>query len=120
MTFASAFSATNDDSNQIRDWMRYTIPAVSFSGEQVVFTQSHMDESNFPDDLEGNTCLLGFENVGLLPESFAKFTMSDGPFAKKVAEYLDWPDSRSLSSMGRIRGTLWMLSDETAGTSAYT
>ncbi|KAF8351642.1 hypothetical protein F5887DRAFT_1196118 [Amanita rubescens] len=47
---------------------------VSFSGEQLVFTQSNMDERNFPDDMEGNTCLLGFEYVGLLPESFASYT----------------------------------------------
>ena len=71
--------------------------------------------------MEGNTCLLDFEDVGLLPESFASYTMSGNePFVKEVAEYLQWPASRNLRSMGRIRSILVMIGDSTLGMSTYT
>ena len=84
-----------------------------------MFTQSDMDESNFIIDMEGNMCILDFEDVGRLPESFASYTMSSGgnPFAVEVAKYLDWPTSPNLHSMARIRAMLQTLADATLGTS---
>ena len=76
-----------------------------------------MDESNFSIDTEDNICIFDFEDVGILPESFASYTLSSNKFAKKVAEYLDWPTSPNLHSMARAGAILMMSSDSTLGTS---
>lgn len=50
-----------------------------------------MDKSNHHNN--GKLCILAFEDVVILLESFASYTMyaSDSPFVKNVARYLDWP-----------------------------
>ncbi|EKM73995.1 hypothetical protein AGABI1DRAFT_88327 [Agaricus bisporus var. burnettii JB137-S8] len=58
---------------------RASTAPISISHEQLVFMQSDMDESNFGVDDEGRTCLFDFTTVGLLPESFASYTMSLTP-----------------------------------------
>lgn len=52
-----------------------------------------MDASNFGVDNEGRTCLFDFDEVGLLPESFACYTVCSkfNPFYMEVAKYIeDW------------------------------
>jgi len=89
---------------------------VSFSQERLVFTQSDMDESNFGVDTEGRTCLFDFAEVGLLPESFASYTMSiRDPFTVAVAQHLGWPTSSNISTMGKISSFLWIYYDPTLG-----
>ncbi len=90
--------------------------------EALVFTQSDMDMSNFGVDKNGKTCLFDFGAVGLLPLSFAVYTLSGskGTFVSKVAEYLDLPPSPNQHSMARIRGLLWMAANPKLGTSIYT
>jgi len=80
-----------------------------------------MDESNFFIDTEGNMCILDFEDVGRLPESFASYTMtSEGkPFVVEVAKYLDWPTSPNIHSMAIISAILKTLGDATLGASNY-
>ena len=82
----------------------------------------HSDVSNFFVDTKGNTCLLDCEDVGLLPASFASYTMCSTlqPFATEVAKYFDWPISSNINSMIRIGGILWMIADPTLGKSTYT
>ncbi len=80
-----------------------------------------MHESNFLVDTEGNICILDFEDVGLLPESFVSYTMSsDDPFVEMVVKCLDWPTSPNLHSMARIRAILNTSSNTTFGTLTYT
>jgi hypothetical protein len=90
---------------------------VDFSNDKLVFTQSDMDEGNFFIDNNGKMCILDFEQIGILPESFAKYTMyaSRSAFVKNVAQYLDWPPSSNLKSMGRAGSILMMLGDSTLG-----
>jgi len=72
-----------------------------------------MDVSNFGVDKEGKTCLFDFDCVGLLPESFAIYTMSSKreSFIPEVARHLGWGSSSNVFSRSRIRGILWTLAD---------
>jgi hypothetical protein len=81
-----------------------------------------MAESNFLFDTNGKMCIVDFEDVGLLPESFANYTVLSGRshFAKEVARYLGWTPSSNLESMAMAGGILNMLSDPTLGTSIST
>lgn len=49
-----------------------------------------MDESNFLIDTDGKMCIVDFEAIGLLPQSFASYTVysKSNPFISKVARYL--------------------------------
>ncbi|KAI6098398.1 hypothetical protein EDD16DRAFT_560781 [Pisolithus croceorrhizus] len=83
------------------------VAPVGISHEQLVFTQSDMDASNFGVDDKGNACLFDFGKVGLLPESFASYSMSsNAPFTVQVAKYLGWPSCPNLESMSKIFGDL--------------
>lgn len=79
--------------------------SVHIRDEPLVFTQSLMDEGNFMLDLKGRPCLLDFSHVGLLPESFAVYTVKIKPFVREVAMYLSW-SSPNLASMSRAGGYL--------------
>lgn len=62
-----------------------------------------MDDSNFGVDEQGRTVLLNFEQIAVLPESFAVFGVSS-------------TDSLSISngkSMAAISSCLWMVADTT-------
>jgi len=48
---------------------------INFTSERLVFTQSDPDESNFLIDKARRVCLADFEEVVLLPESYASYTM---------------------------------------------
>ena len=94
---------------------------VSISHERLVFTQSDMDASNFGIDEEGRTCLFDFTEVGLLPESFATYTMSlHDPFTVAAAQHLNWPPCPNLDTMTQIYRLLVVLADPTLGASICT
>jgi len=81
-----------------------------------------MDESNFFLDTNGKMCIVDFEDVGLLPESFASYTVHlvSDLFIREVAGYLDWSLSPNLHSMAVARAMLNMISDSTLGMSTST
>ncbi|KDQ09002.1 hypothetical protein BOTBODRAFT_179341 [Botryobasidium botryosum FD-172 SS1] len=105
--------------NKALEWIpSYGRPAkISFSDDKVIFTQSDMDKSNFFLDGNGKICIIDFDTVALLPESFASYTMRSGTnlFASEVAEYLDWPRSPNQYSMARAGVIINMTSDWTLG-----
>ena len=107
---------------RVRVTRRIEPPApVSISHERLVFTQSDMDASNFGIDEEGRACLFDFTEVGLLPESFAAYTMSlRDPFTVEVAQHLNWPPSPNLETMIQIYRCLVTLADPTLGMSTCT
>jgi hypothetical protein len=77
--------------------------------EPLVFTQSDL-ETNVDLDTSGRLCLFDFESVGLLPESFAFYTvnMCMKPFVIEVASYLPFWTSPNLTSMARAGEILRM------------
>jgi hypothetical protein len=81
-----------------------------------------MDESNFFLDTNGKMCIVDFEMVGLLPESFASYTVHSklDNFAREVAGYLDWSPSPNHYSMARAGVILNTVGDTTLGTSTST
>src|SRR5258708_18445679 len=98
--------------------LRFRPAPASIIHERLVFTQSDMHISNFGVDDKVGTCLFDFGEVGLLPESFANYTMSlAAPFTVHVARHLVWPSSSNLESMSKIRRYLAILADPTLGTS---
>jgi hypothetical protein len=97
---------------------RRPVKPVSISGERLIFTQSDMDTSNFGVDEDGNTVLLDFGQIGLLPESFVMYIMCSGTsFTASVAKSLGWSGSFNLTSMAVSSGCLWKTSDTTLGAS---
>lgn len=93
------------------------VAPVNLRGERLVFTQSDANEGNFGVDTEGRTCLFDFTEVGLLPESFASYTMSfKTPFIAAVAKHLGWPTTSNLDAMCKINRVVRMLADPTLGT----
>ncbi|KAG8829077.1 hypothetical protein FRC17_007154 [Serendipita sp. 399] len=84
--------------------------SVDMSQDALVFTQSDMHESNFGVDDNGKAVLFDFGDVGILPESFARYTMaSTAPFTAAVAKHLGWPSPPDLNTLSKLRGTLWMV-----------
>ena len=120
--FPGQLLPTNCDLTQALDWIpQCSRPKkISFSGESPVFTQSDMDESNFFIDANGEMCLGDFKSIGLLPESFASYTMYcyRDPFVIEVAKYLDWSRSPNLYSMARACEILQKMGDPTLGMSS--
>jgi len=96
---------------------------IDLSNERLVFTQSNPHEMNFLIDKDGKICLVDFDTVVLLPESFASYTMhiNTDPFVQEVAKFLDWPRSPNYRSMSVARSLLVMIADPTLGApiSAY-
>ena len=87
------------------------VESVRFDGEPLIFTQSDMDASNFGVDDSGNMVLLDFGEIGLLPVSFAIFTMSSDTTFTAVAKFLGWSASSNIASMTVISHCLWQVSD---------
>ncbi|KAF8887909.1 hypothetical protein CPB85DRAFT_1566587 [Mucidula mucida] len=76
------------------------VNSVSLSGERLMFMQADMDSSNFGVDEHGNTVLMDFQDVGVLPESFVAYTLSE-----------DMITALGLS----ILPCLWMVGDPSLG-----
>jgi len=85
-----------------------------------VFAQSDMHEGNFILDPTGRICLVDFNTVGVLPRSFAVYTMkmSVRPFVESVARYLPTWTSPNLVSLAEVRDVLIRTADRTFGTTA--
>jgi hypothetical protein len=97
------------------------VTPVSFDNEPVILTQSDMDASNFGVDEAGKTVLFGFGQIGWLPLSLAKFTMSSTvQFTADVAKFLGWSCSSNEVSVREISICLWMASEPSLGASTCT
>ncbi|KAK0216045.1 hypothetical protein IW262DRAFT_1464535 [Armillaria fumosa] len=88
---------------------------ISFSQDKLVFTQSDIGKSNFFIDKSGKICILDFQDVVLLPESFASYTKNVSEDQFWVAEYLEWPPSFNEDWMKAVFRVLGMLGDTTLG-----
>ena len=77
-----------------------------------MFTQSDMDDSNFGVDEHGRTVLMGFSEIGMLPETFVAYTLS-----LDDAAYLGLSVKSNLTSMAAITHCLMMVGDPTFGIS---
>lgn len=86
---------------------------VGLSGERLMFMQPDMDPGNFGVDERGNTVLMDFGEIAMLPESFAAFTLSNHHAA--LATSLGLSSSSNAASMTRISSFLWMVYDPTLG-----
>jgi hypothetical protein len=77
---------------------------MNFSNDRLVFVQSNMGKSNFFIDKSGKVWILDFEDVVVLPESFANYTMnaSNSPFVERGAGYLKWTPSFNEYAMKSI------------------
>lgn len=93
---------------------------MDFLNDRLIFTQSDMDSSNFALDEHKRVCIFNFRDVGVLPESFASYTLGSSldPFISRVAEHLEWVDNCNRNSMARAGAVLKTSSDATLGTSA--
>lgn len=73
---------------------------MSFINDELVFTQSDMNKSNFFIDKNDKICIFHFQDQDVvpLPESFATYTIDarNNNFVKWVAQYLNWPHSPKL------------------------
>jgi hypothetical protein len=71
---------------------------------------------NFFLDTEEKVCLIDFDGVALLSESFANLTLKRrDSFVEKVADCMNWP-THDVKSMGRAIGLLQMITKKTLGT----
>ena len=96
------------------------VKPVGISGERLIFTQPDIDASNFGVDEHGNTVLLDFGDIALLPESFVAYTMSSNKRLAAIAESSGSSASSNLASMAVISHRLWMTFDPRLGASTCT
>ena len=91
-----------------------------FLDDPLIFTQSDMDSSNFALDGDKRICMFDFQEVGILPESFASYTLggNSDPFISSVARYLGWIKYHNIESMARASAVLKVSADPTLGTPA--
>jgi hypothetical protein len=86
-----------------------------------MFAQSDMDDSNYGVDEHGQTVLMDFCEIGLLPESFVAFTLYSGtrlgPIANhdSIAASLGLSGNANVRTMGAITGHLRMFADPRLG-----
>ena len=78
------------------------VSPVRVSGECFMFTQSHMNYSNFGVDENGRTVLIGFSEVGLLPETFIAHTLSSDQKPHPITASLGLSGNSNLGSMAVI------------------
>ncbi|KAF9055016.1 hypothetical protein BDZ89DRAFT_1055641 [Hymenopellis radicata] len=86
------------------------VESISLSDERLMFMQCDVHPSNFGVDERGNTVLMDFGRIGMLPESFAAYTLFSNSFAA-VAASLGLERSSKLKSMAVISSCLWMVSN---------
>ncbi|KAJ7054758.1 hypothetical protein C8F01DRAFT_1323392 [Mycena amicta] len=94
-------------------------PQMTFSGEKLVFAQADPHHTNFLLDRTGRVCLIDFEAINVLPESFASFALHVDPFGDafvhRVSDYLEWPPSPNHESMERAACILSGMRDDRLG-----
>ncbi|KZP06660.1 hypothetical protein FIBSPDRAFT_876331 [Athelia psychrophila] len=88
------------------------LESVSLSGERLMFMQPDMDPSNFGVDEHGNTVLMDFAEIAMLPESFAAYMLSSND---SLASSLGLSKSFNVASMAVISSCLWMVADSKLG-----
>jgi len=90
---------------------------IRIKDEPLVFGQSDMHEGNFILDPTGKICLVDFNTVGLLPKSFAVYTLRVPvkPFVESVGKYLPALTSPNLVSLSEARDILIRIADRTLG-----
>lgn len=90
---------------------------VSLSGERLMFTQPDMHPSNFGVDEHGNTVLMDFGEIAMLPESFVAFTLAsyESQAASATARSIGLSRRSHLRSMAVIASVLWMIADPRLG-----
>ena len=109
---------------QASKWL--SIPAqqgvkpVDFSNERLMFMQPDMDLSNFCIDEHGNTVLVDFGQIAVLPESFAMRAIGSNTSLAPIAKSLGLSRNVNTASMSKISSVLWMIGDPTLGASTCT
>lgn len=93
---------------------RQTLPSVEIHNDRLMFSQSDMDASNFGLDEHGNTVLLDFAEIGLLPETFVAHIMSSNRNFAPIAAALSLSD-KSITSMSMISSVVWMATNPKLG-----
>ncbi|KAI6163336.1 hypothetical protein EDD17DRAFT_490007 [Pisolithus thermaeus] len=91
---------------------------ISITNERLIFTQSDMHGSNFGVDEEGRTVLLDFGEVVLLPESFARFTLSSKEEFSPMIGSLGFLGESNMALMGKVAYALAMVFDPKLGLDA--
>ena len=91
------------------------INPVKISHERLMFMQADTHPSNFGIDERGNTVLMDFGNVGVLPESFVTFKMNSG--LVPIMESRGLLRNPNSYSMAVISSVLWMMAGPTLGAS---
>lgn len=97
-------------------WATPLLQPVSFLGERMMFMQADMHPDNFGVDEHGNTVLMNFAEVAMLPESFAALTLISKRHAVS-AKSLNLSKSSNVISIAEYSSLLWSMADETLGTS---
>ncbi len=120
MLIFSRASATSNlgQARTLRSTLDKPVESVSLIGERLMFMQPDMDPSNFGVDEHGNTVLMDFGEIAMLPESFAAYTLSYN--LAVIARSLGLSRSPNVASMAVISSCLWMVSDGKLGASACT
>lgn len=85
---------------------------VILSGERLMFMQADMDSGNFGVDEHGNTVLMDFGDIAVLPESFAAYTLSSKDRTGVMATALGLSSS-NVFSLAVASSLLWMTADPT-------
>jgi hypothetical protein len=80
--------------------------------------QPDMDPSNFGVDEHGNTVLMDFGEIAMLPESLAAYVLLSNDGLAVIARSLGLSNS-NVASMTVISSCLWMVSDSKLGAVIY-
>ena len=96
---------------------RQTVSPVEIHDDRFMFSQSDIDAGNFGVDKSGNTVLVDFAGIGLLPETFVAHTLSSDERLAPIAAALSL-SGKSNNSMSRISSVLWMVGSPKLGASA--
>lgn len=92
------------------------VKSVSLSGERIMWMQPDVDASNFGVDEHGNTVLMDFGDIAMLPESFAASTYrsSDNNLGA-ITKSLGLSGNANTASMAVISSVLWMVGNPKLG-----
>ncbi|KIM41134.1 hypothetical protein M413DRAFT_445852 [Hebeloma cylindrosporum] len=115
----SSTQALQNYMNRALDWIppKGRPAKMDFLEDALIFTQSDMHITNFALDKDNKICMFDFEDVGVLPECFARFTLTSSrdPFLARVAECLGWTKDSNSKSLGGAGSILIMISDSSLG-----
>ncbi|KJA22694.1 hypothetical protein HYPSUDRAFT_40793 [Hypholoma sublateritium FD-334 SS-4] len=105
--------------NRAYGWLSHRaqqkVSPVSIRGDRVMFTQSDMDDAHFGVDEHGQTVLMHFSAIGLLPATFVAQTLAADAKHRPIAVSLGVAGNPNLASMAAISQCLWMVGDPRLG-----